>query len=110
MLRKSKRREIPFELFRVFTFGSRQELVASFGTMGRAEEAWRAVRDEFLARWDMWGRPAAWWHFEPGIPDELRTGPHAIVSDADAGAWRRLEEGRRSYLRSLGIDPTPRRS
>lgn len=109
MRRRRRRVEIPFEYFRVFTFGSDVELVAMFGSLTRAERVWRAVEDEFLRRWDLWGMPEAWWRFEPDVPDALRRGPHAIITDADAAAWERLETARRSYLASLGISPTPQR-
>lgn len=107
MRRKPKHQTLPFQYFHLFTFGSRQELAAAFGSIEAAERAWRSVRTEFLERWQLWGRPAAWWHFEPGVPDELRAGPHAILTDADAAEWHRLEQGRRRYLLSIGIDPAP---
>ncbi len=105
MRRRARPPSIPFDRFRLFAFGSREELIEAFGTMEEAERAWQAVRDEFLERWQLWGRPAAWWHFEPGVPDELRAGPHAILTDRHADEWRRLEQARRRYLLSLGVDP-----
>ncbi len=104
-----KRREIPFDHFRLFTFGSQDELVDAFGSLEEAEVAWRSVRDHFLERWDLWGRPEAWWLFEPGIPEDLREGPHAIITNADAAEWERIEQARRRYLVSIGIDPAPPR-
>jgi hypothetical protein len=109
MWRRTRQADIPFEYFRAFTFGSDVELVAVFGSLPRAERAWLAVKDEFLRRWDLWGMPEAWWRFEPGVPEELRRGPHAIITDADAAAWHRLESARRRYLSSIGISPTPQR-
>lgn len=110
IMRKSRRRRvIPFEYFRLFTFGSDIEMVESFGSLDEAERVWRSVRDEFLHRWDLWGRPAAWWRFEPGVPSQLRSGPHAIITSADADEWDRIEQGRRRYLVSIGIDPAPQR-
>jgi hypothetical protein len=109
MWRRKQQPEITFEYFRVFTFGSDVELVAMFGSLARAELVWAAVREEFLRRWDLWGMPEAWWRFEPGVPDELRRGPHAIITDADAAVWDRLEKSRRHYLTSIGISPTPQR-
>lgn len=110
-MRRSRRqqREVPFGHFRVFAFGSDEEMVASFGSLLEAERAWTAARDEFLERWDLWGRPAAWWRFEPGVPDDIRSGPHAIITDADADEWARIEQVRRRYLLSVGIDPAPHR-
>ncbi len=104
-----RHRPIPFEQFRVFTFGSDAELRARFGTLDAAARAWRAARDEFLRRWDLWGRPEAWWRFEPGVPDDLRSGPPAIITAADADEWARIEAGRRRYLASIGVDPVPPR-
>ena len=109
MWRRKRQLEIPFEYFKVFTFGSDVELVAMFGSLASAERVWRAVKDEFLRRWDLWGMPEAWWRFEPDVPGELRRGPHAIITEADAAAWDRLEIARRSYLSSIGISPTPPR-
>lgn len=106
---RKRRRQIPFYYFQVFAFGSEQELVAAFGSLEEAESVWRSVRDEFLERWDLWGRPAAWWQFEPGVPDDIRSGPHAILTEADAAEWRRIEEARRRHLLSNGIDPAPHR-
>lgn len=108
--RRKRATEIPFLSFRVFTFGSEQEFLAAFGSLEQAEAEWRAVREEFLDRWDLWGMPSAWWMFEPGIPANLRSGPHAIITEADAEEWDRLEMARRRYLVSRGIDPArPRR-
>ncbi len=102
-----RRREpgITFEHFRLFTFGSDEELVAAFGSIETAEGVWNSIRDEFLLRWNMWGMPEAWWRFEPGIPAELRSGPAAIFNNADAAKWRSIERARRRYLLSIGIDP-----
>ena len=105
----SERVEISFSEFQVFTFGSEVELIRAFGSLEAAEQAWNRVREEFLRRWDLWGRPAAWWHFEPGIPQELRSGPHAIITNEDAETWDRLERARRRHLVSLGIDPAAAR-
>ena len=107
---RRQNRDIPFAHFRVFTFGSDEDLVAVFGSLDRAENAWLSIRDEFLERWDLWGMPEAWWRFEPGIPGELRTGPPAIITNDDATEWDRIEQARRRYLLSIGIDPArPRR-
>ncbi len=101
---------IPFFHFKVFTFGSEEEFLGTFGSLERAGAEWEAVRDEFLDRWDLRGMPSAWWMFEPGLPEELRRGPHAIITEADAVEWERLEMARRRYLVSIGIDPVrPRR-
>ena len=107
--RKGRRDTISFGDFKLFAFGGDAELVAGFGFLEAAESRWHAVREEFLERWDLWGMPAAWWRFEPGIPEDLRRGPDAILTDADADAWRRIEQSRRLYLVSIGIDPTPPR-
>jgi hypothetical protein len=110
MMRRGRREaQIPFEYFRVFTFGSAAELVAMFGSLADAERVWNSVREQFMARWDLWGMPEAWWRFGPGIPDVLRQGPHAIITEKDAADWERIEAGRRSYLASIGIEPTPPR-
>lgn len=108
--RRKQTGQIPFFHFKVFTFGSEEEFVGTFGSLERAEAEWDAVRDEFLDRWDLWGMPSAWWMFEPGVPDGLRRGPHAIITQADADTWEQLEMARRRYLVSIGIDPArPRR-
>jgi len=96
---------IPFGYFRLFAFGSDQELVAAFGSLEAAERVWRSLHDEFLARWRLWGMPEAWWRFEPAIPDDLRRGPHAIITAADAREWDAIDIARQGYLRSLGLDP-----
>ncbi len=106
--RRTKTHEISFEQFRLFTFGSDEELTAAFGSLERAAEVWRSVRDEFLDRWHLWGMPEAWWRFEHEIPDGLRRGPHAIITAADAAAWRRLDHERRAYLSSRGVNPVAR--
>ncbi len=104
--RRNNDDKLDFVMFRLFAFGSDEELLRGFGSLEQAEEAWALARDEFLARWKLWGRPQAWWRFEPGVPDDLRRGPHAILTDADADEWRRIDLARRRYLVSLGIDPT----
>ena len=109
MRQRKRQREIPFSYFRLFTLGGDEELVAAFGSLERAERVWRSVRDEFLERWDLWGMPAAWWRFESGIPEGIRSGPDAIVTDAHAAEWKRIETARRLYLLSIGIDPAPHR-
>ncbi len=93
----------------MFTFGSAVELVAMFGSLADAERVWNSVSEEFMSRWKLWGMPEAWWRFGQGIPDALRHGPHAIITEKDAAEWERLEEGRRRYLASIGIEPTPPR-
>jgi hypothetical protein len=102
---RKRPRQIPFDHFRLFTFGSDEELVAVFGSLEKAAGVWRSVRDDFLERWDLWGMPEAWWRFEPGIPADLRRGPPAILTTADAAEWARIEQARRQYLVSIGIDP-----
>jgi len=109
MKRRNKSNPIRFDHFRLFTFGSREELVRAFGSMDRAREVWLSMKDEFLERWDLWGMPDAWWHFEPGVPEDIRSGPHAIITESDALEWERIEMARRRYLVTLGIDPTPPR-
>lgn len=101
--------QITFGEFRAFTFGSPVELAGFFGSIDGARTRWFAVRNEFMQRWDLWGRPEAWWLFEPDVPAELRTGPAAVITEADAAAWNRLDEARREYLLSIGVDPTPDR-
>lgn len=101
-------RAIPFEYFRVFTFGSEEELVATFGSLDEARTVWESIRDEFLERWGLQGMPEAWWRFEPAVPEDLRSGPPAILTYGDAAEWERLEEKRRQYLESIGIDPARR--
>ncbi len=108
-MKRSKTPSISFELFRLFTFGGDEELVAAFGSLRRAGEVWESVRDEFLARWNLWGMPEAWWRFEAGIPDALRRGPDAIITADDAATWQRLDHDRRAYLVSRGIDPVQHR-
>lgn len=108
--RRKQTTEIPFFHFKVFTFGSEEEFVGTFGSLERAKAEWDAVRDEFLERWDLWGMPSAWWMFEPDVPADLRRGPHAILTEDDADEWTRIEMARRRYLVSIGIDPArPRR-
>lgn len=97
--------KINFAHFRAFTFGSDEEMIATFGSMDVAEREWLALRDDFLDRWNMWGMPQAWWRFEPGVPEELRTGPPVIFDERDAAEWDRIDAARREYLRSIGIDP-----
>ncbi len=101
--------DISFREFQAFTFGSVAELTAVFGSIDTARSRWQQVRSDFMEHWDLWGRPEAWWLFEPGIPDELRSGPPAVITYADAERWNRLDEARRRYLRSMGIDPQPTR-
>lgn len=101
--------EISFPEFQALTFGSVADLEAVFGSMAAARSRWQEVRHDFMERWDLWGRPEAWWMFEPGIPDELRAGPAAVITYADADQWRTLDAARQEYLRSIGIDPTPER-
>ncbi len=105
MRRRRRRSAIPFGYFRLFTFGSDEELVAAFGSLEDAERVWRSVHDEFLARWRLWGMPEAWWRFEPAVPEGLRRGPDAIITENDAREWDAIEGARRRYLRSLGLDP-----
>lgn len=108
-MRRSRTRGISFDQFRLFAFGSDEELVAAFGSLKQAGDAWLSVREQFLERWHLWGMPEAWWRFEREIPDELRCGPHAIITAEDAAQWRRIDTGRRAYLSSLGVDPIRRR-
>ena len=91
----------------MFTFGSDEDFVAAFGSLAAADRAWKAVRDEFLTRWDLWGMPEAWWRFEPDIPEALRSGPSLILTESDAVKWEVLEAARRRYLASMGVDPRP---
>ena len=106
---RRRQSHITFDDFRAFTFGSAEELAAAYGSLDRARKRWQSVRSAFLERWDLWGMPEAWWRFEPGIPDELRSGPSMILSRRDNDEWERLEASRRRYLEHLGIDPTPPR-
>ena len=108
--RRQPEPEISFLEFRVFSFGSDEELVTAFGSLAEAESHWTKIREEFLDRWNLWGMPQAWWRFEPGVPDDLRTGPALILKEADADEWRGIDIARRSYLVSLDIDPTTARS
>lgn len=85
--------------FKVFTFGSEEEFLGTFGSLERAKAEWDAVRDEFLERWNLWGMPSAWWMFEPDVPADLRRGPHAILTEDDADEWTRIEMARRRYRR-----------
>lgn len=94
----------------MFSFGSDEELAIAFGSLAEAESHWNEIREEFLSHWNLWGMPQAWWRFEPGVPNDLRTGPALILRDADADEWRTIDMARRRYLVSLGIDPTPDRS
>lgn len=110
MRRRQRGHDITFSEFKAFTFGSAGELIAVFGDLARAEQRWEEVRETFLERWDLWGRPEAWWRFEPGIPEALRTGPSAVITYGDAEVWNQLDRDRRAYLESIGIDPEPDRS
>jgi hypothetical protein len=101
--------EISFREFQAFTFGSLGELEVVFGSEAAARRRWDEIRTDFLDQWDLWGRPEAWWLFEPGVPEELRAGPSAIITSADARRWDELDRARRDHLRSIGIDPTPKR-
>ena len=130
--RRSKEPVITFGHYRVFTFGSDEELIRSFGSIEDAEKEWTRVRSTFLKAWNLWGMPEAWWRFEPGVPDELRVGPSAASPGAASmhdsldgphrgrarggpstsvqGApprSRELDRARRTYLAMVGIDPTP---
>ncbi len=108
--RKDEQPEIEFFHFRIFAFGSDEELVGAFGSLDQAHAEWQRVRDAFLERWNLWGMPQAWWRFEPDVPDDLRRGPALILSVDDADAWRDLEQRRRRYLVSQSIDPAPDRT
>lgn len=105
--RRSEKPVITFLHYQLFTFGSDEELIRTFGSLGRAEAEWKRVRDAFLRRWNLWGMPEAWWRFEPDIPGELRRGPALLLTDADAAALTELDAARRRYLVDRGIDPTP---
>ena len=108
--RSSNPPDISFGDFKVFAFGSDQEMVTAFGSLDAARVAWFEVRDEFLERWDLWGMPNAWWRFEPNIPNALRQRRHTILNSEDADEYNRIEMARRRYLVSIGIDPArPRR-
>lgn len=49
--------------------------------------AWREHRDRLLADEPRGSRPWAWWRFEPGIPERLRTHRPVLVKvDADEPA------------------------
>ena len=104
MGRRKKEPEISFPRFQVFAFGSEVELLEVFGSLERAEAEWRAVRDRFLEGWNLWGMPAAWWRFEPGVPDDIRSGPHAIITVRDMAEWERIEAARRRFLAERGLD------
>ncbi len=82
-------------------FGSDEELVAYYGSLEEAADAWRRHRSEVLARWPN-GRPQAWWRFEPGIPEDLRRGPHLVLTRADTRVWDELEDRRRAFLARRG--------
>lgn len=109
MGRRKKETEISFQYFQLFAFGSDVELTEAFGDLGRAEAAWRSVRDRFLEGWNLWGMPSAWWRFEAGVPDDLRSGPHAIITERDMAEWDRIEAARRRYLAELGMGGDPPR-
>lgn len=109
MPKRKNGEDIPFDVFKAFTFGSAAELISTFGSLEAARDRWFEVRGEFLERWDLWGRPEAWWLFEPDIPQDLRAGPPAVITYADADQWNRLDRARRDYLSSIGIDPSPER-
>ena len=102
--------EITFVQFRIFSFGSDEEFIVSFGSLEEAGREWALVREAFLEQWTLWGMPQAWWRFEPDVPDDLRTGPALILTEADADEWRSIDMARRRYLVSVGMDPTPDRS
>jgi len=99
--------DISFREFQAFTFGSQAELETVFGSVAAAQERWNAVRDQFLEQWDLWGRPEAWWLFEPDVPEELRAGPPAVITSAHADRWRAPEAARQAALRPLDIHPGP---
>ena len=105
--RRSRTPEITFAHYRVFTFGSDEELIRFFGSIEHADREWNRMKTAFLAGWNLWGMPEAWWRFEAGIPEELRVGPPMILSDDDAAALHELDQARRGFLTSRGIDPTP---
>lgn len=107
--RRSVADSIPFEQYQLLATGSDEELVAGFGSIEAARSRWFEVRDTYLEHWNMWGMPQAWWRFEPDIPDHLRVGPAAILSERDGDVWRELDRARRRYLVELGIDPAPPR-
>jgi hypothetical protein len=109
-MRRKPSPEITFVEFKVLSFGSDEELIASYGSLEAAGGQWALVREVFLQRWNLWGMPQAWWRFEPSVPDDLRTGPALILTEADADEWRSIDLARRRYLASLDIDPTSDRS
>ena len=109
-MRRKPSPKITFVEFKVFSLGSDEELIASYGSLEAAGRQWALVREVFLQRWNLWGMPQAWWRFEPSVPDDLRTGPALILTEADADKWRSIDLARRRYLASLGIDPTSDRS
>ena len=51
--RRKRTTEIPFPHFKVFTFGSEEEFLGTFGSLEHAEAEWETVRDDFLERWDL---------------------------------------------------------
>ena len=53
---------------------------------------------------------AAWWKVEPDISDDILRGQHAIIAEADAAEWDRIEMARRRYPVSIGIDPAQPRT
>lgn len=84
----------------MFAFANRDEIADAFGSLADAEQAWLEVRDVVLESWAHEGRPSAWWIFEPGVPDDLRSGPPGLRTDTDRNEWRRIDAGRRAYLAS----------
>ncbi len=106
-MKRRRAEDITFVQFRLFSFGSDEELIGAFGSLAAAEREWLLVRETFLERWNLWGRPQAWWRFEPEIPGEIRTGPPLILTEADAEEWSNIDMARRRYLIDAGIDPTP---
>lgn len=53
---------------------------------------------------------AARWKVEPDISDDILRGQHAIIAEADAAEWDRIEMARRRYPVSIGIDPAQPRT
>jgi len=101
MWRRRRQRNVGFAEFHMFAFGNREEITDSFDSFEDAERSWLEVRDVVLDSWAHEGRPSAWWVFEPGVPDDLRSGPDGLRTEADREEWRRIDAGRRAYLASL---------
>jgi hypothetical protein len=73
------------------------------GTMAQHRQRWTEHKDE-LIEWDVdrfpGSRPEAFWHFKPGIPDELRSVDRHYSSHDE---YDQLERERAAWLVERGL-------